>query len=200
MFKWVACLCATLYFTLLIFGAPPEGEEQVAAAPASPLLEVPEPKQAVAKIEPAVVTAEDTAPKAQIIEAAVTEIIPAVVTETLDKPTAAEQALTQKIGDIAKAVKPTRTAPAQVELASATPVVEAEPTPSNGVGEIWRVTGSTVNLRAGASTQFAVLGRTRRGESAEVMELLENGWAKVYVLESGVEAYMSADYLARDTQ
>jgi len=45
-----------------------------------------------------------------------------------------------------------------------------------------------------------VLGRRRRGESDEGMELLENGWAKVYVLESGVEAYMSADYLARDTQ
>lgn len=202
MFKWVACLCATLYFTLLIFGAPPEGEDQVAAAPASPLLEVPEPKQAqaVAKIEPAVVKIEDTTPKAQVIEAAVTEIIPAVVTEALDTPAAAEPALTQTIGDIAKTVKPSRTAPAPVELASATPVVAPEPTPSNGVGEIWRVTGSTVNLRAGASTQFEVLGRTRRGESAEVVELLDNGWAKVYVLESGIEAYMSADYLARNAQ
>lgn len=198
MFKWVACLCATLYFTLLIFGAPPEGEEQSAAIETKALTvvaqETPKAEPTIAKIEPAVVKLQDPAPKAEIIEAAATNIIPEVVTETLDSPGA------QAIADIAKSVKPTRTAAPQLELASATPLAEPEPTPNNGIGEIWRVTGSTVNLRAGASTQFEVLGKTRRGESAEVMELLENGWAKVYVLESGLEAYMSADFLARDVQ
>jgi len=63
--------------------------------------------------------------------------------------------------------------------------------------EIWSVTGSTVNLRSEPGTYGDVLGQTRRGNSAEVIELLDNGWAKVFILESGLEAYMSAKYLRR---
>lgn len=193
MFKWVVCLCATLYFTLLIYGAPPEGEDQVAAVET----ETEAAQRPVVEPEPSVTDVAVAAdPKPEDVVTAATEIIPAVVTESLDPAPAADQ--TQSIADIAKTLKPTRTAAPQVELASATP--EPAPEPSNGVGEIWRVTGSAVNLRAGASTQFAVLGRTTRGDSAEVMELLDNGWAKVYVLENGIEAYMSADFLAREAQ
>ena len=191
MLKWVVCLCATLYFTLLIFGAPPEGEEQAARI----ALEAEAEQPSVIEPTPEVVEAPAvTAPEPAENAVAATEFIPPVVTESLEAATARNQS----IADIAKTLKPTRTAAPQVELASATPEPEAEPT--NGVGEIWRVTGSAVNLRAGASTQFAVLGRATRGDSAEVMEMLDNGWAKVYVLENGVEAYMSADFLARETQ
>ncbi len=83
-------------------------------------------------------------------------------------------------------------------LQTGTQRATAPATPSNGEGEIWTVTGNTVNLRTEAGTFGAVIGQTRRGDSAEVIELLDNGWARVFILESGLEAFMSADFLRRE--
>ncbi len=83
-------------------------------------------------------------------------------------------------------------------LQTGTQPATAPATPSNGEGEIWTVTGNTVNLRTEAGTFGAVIGQTRRGDSAEVIELLDNGWARVFILESGLEAFMSADFLRRE--
>ena len=186
MFKWVACLCAALYFTLLVFGEAPEGEEtavvveevQEATTVSSIIEEAPVQAEPAVAVEVAAVEQEPAA-----VEVAATPA-PEITTEPLDAgvtPVAAVQDTTQPASE-----------PTPV---SVTEEVPAENT--NGVGEIWVVTGSTVNLRAGATTQAAVLGRTRRGDSAEVIELLDNGWAKVYILESGLEAYMSAKFLDR---
>lgn len=61
--------------------------------------------------------------------------------------------------------------------------------------EIWTVTGARVNLREGPSTDTRVIGRTVRGDSAELIELRDDGWAKVFVIDVGIEAYISASFL-----
>ena len=77
------------------------------------------------------------------------------------------------------------------EAETETQIEQTEP-----VREIWTVTGNRVNLRDGASTQNEVVGQTVRGESAEILELMENGWARVFIIERGIEAFMSARFIA----
>ncbi|EPX76920.1 SH3 domain-containing protein [Litoreibacter arenae] len=68
--------------------------------------------------------------------------------------------------------------------------------PAPAATDIRRVTGRRVNLRAGPSTTTAILGRAVRDDTAEVIELLPSGWAKVYILDTGLEAYISAQFLS----
>ena len=197
MFKWVVGLCAAIYVTLLVFGEAPEGQETVARAQTPDLIQTkpaepaaPQPEKT--KTEP-VKTDTVTADVAKPLVETVTTVALDTATETL-----ATQApeLSEAAQDIVNAV---------ATLATEEPVAPqteqpATATSTDGIGEFWRVTGSTVNLRAGASTQTAVLGQTRRGDSAEVIELLDNGWARVYILDTGQEAYMSAAFLDRERQ
>ncbi len=203
MAKWVLGLCAAIYVTLLVFGDAPEGEELAVVAEPEAV------SQDVAVVE------EEAAPE--------TPVIPAAVTPETQEPEIAEVAPLElpEIDVAALDVTPIDPAPlaqtepepeAEVIAVAATPqdtgttaqiIQPSEPevapeAPSNGVGEIWTVTGNTVNLRAEAGTFGAVLGQTRRGDSAEVIEMLDNGWARVFILESGLEAYMSADFLRPD--
>lgn len=69
-----------------------------------------------------------------------------------------------------------------VEVAVAVPLVE--------------VTGTQVNLRAGPSTDDAVLGSLVRGEQAELVAALDNGWARIRVASSGIEGFMANRFLA----
>ncbi|MEM6408576.1 MAG: SH3 domain-containing protein [Pseudomonadota bacterium] len=169
MLKWVAGLCAAIYATLLVFGAPPEGNDMVAEKPPS----VPIATRFVA-VEPA----SDPQPDPL-------EITPKPVAKTATQPMVAVTALPNQ--------SQTEDATAKVEKPE--PLIARNP---NGIGEIWRVTGSRVNLRKAATTRASVIGQTRKGDRAEVLELLESGWARVLIIESGVEAYMSAQYIARE--
>lgn len=58
------------------------------------------------------------------------------------------------------------------------------------------VTGSSVNVRAGPSTQNAVLGRVRRGDEVELVDYEDNGWAKIRVADLANEVFISGDYLS----
>lgn len=58
--------------------------------------------------------------------------------------------------------------------------------------------GSYVNLREGASTRAAVIGRVYDGERVYVLREAGTGW--VYAkTQAGAEGYMSADYIDEDT-
>jgi len=206
MFKWVAGLCAAIYVTLLVVGAPPDEAEVVAeAAPVvEPAVEdvavqqeapTPEP---VTTEQPVVLATASTAavqPKttdlAQQLPQVKTLTPPSVESASLDADTA--EPVSTPI-----TIEPVAQAPVAEVVATA---VQEQPAqePNNGVGEVWTVTGSRVNLRSGASTSFEVVGQTRRGDSAEVIDLLDNGWAHVYIIDLGVEAYMSADFISRDS-
>ena len=58
------------------------------------------------------------------------------------------------------------------------------------------VTGSQVNLRAGPSTADAVLGSFVRGEQAELVADLGNGWALARTVTTGAEGYMADRFLS----
>jgi len=57
------------------------------------------------------------------------------------------------------------------------------------------VTGSSVNLRAGPSTNRSVVGKMRRGAKAELVAEAADGWLQIRDLSSGNVGYMSADFL-----
>ena len=58
------------------------------------------------------------------------------------------------------------------------------------------VTGNQVNLRAGPSTGDAVLGALVRGQQAELIAALGNGWVQIRAVETGVEGFMADRFLA----
>lgn len=206
MFKWVAGLCAAIYVTLLVVGAPPEEGE--VAAEASPVVEPAAEAVALRQEAPApepviteqpVILATASADTVQPKTAELAQQLPQI--KSLTPPTVESVSLDGGASEplsIATTATPVAQAPAAEVVASA---VQEQPVPeiSNGVGEVWTVTGSRVNLRSGASTSFGVVGQTRRGDSAEVIELLDNGWAHVYIIDLGVEAYMSAAFISRDS-
>ena len=58
--------------------------------------------------------------------------------------------------------------------------------------------GSYVNLREGASTRAAVIGKVYDGERINVLREAGTGW--IYgKTQAGAEGYMSADYIVEDT-
>ncbi|MCY4179018.1 MAG: SH3 domain-containing protein [Litoreibacter sp.] len=172
MFKWVTGLCAAIYLTLLVFGAPPEGEELAALTtdevPLATGFVALEPEPISFTSEPIVETPAPVAEKASEAPVSVTQL---------------------------PSTQPSK--PVEVSKTPITPEPIAEPDP-NGVGEIWQVTGSRVNLRKAATTRASVVGQTLKGERAEVLELLDTGWARVFIIESGIEAYMSAKFIIRE--
>jgi hypothetical protein len=204
MFKWVAGLCAAIYLTLLIFGAPTDvvvpsatevavAERTEGAEPtdAEPVVVVSEQQ---AEPVPAPVVAEaDAAAQPDVI--APLDLTP-IVSVSLDQAEVAPAAAPARETVTLTVAQPAL--PEPVEEVTAAVEESPNPGPNLGIGEIWKVTGSRVNLRTAATTNSSVIGQTVRGDSAEVVELLGNGWAKVYILESGIEAYMSADFIARE--
>lgn len=177
MLKWVIGLCALMYLALITIGEPTEEEiaaraerDAILAARTITPTSTPEPATGSVVAVSAPASAVETAPA--VVQAAVTEEItaPALVSVTTDTttPAAAEPVATQEIA----------------------PVTATEP------ATIRRVTGRRVNLRAGPSTTTEIVGRAVRDDSAEIVEMLPSGWAKVYILETGIEAYISAQFLS----
>ncbi|MCT4684556.1 MAG: SH3 domain-containing protein [Roseicyclus sp.] len=58
------------------------------------------------------------------------------------------------------------------------------------------VTGTRVNLRAGPSTEDAVLDALTLGAQAELLAALDNGWVQIRTVDNGVEGYMADRFLA----
>lgn len=60
------------------------------------------------------------------------------------------------------------------------------------------VQASRVNVRAGPSTAYQVIGKVVRDQEVEVIEIQGNGWVRIMV--DGREGYMSGDFLETRTQ
>jgi hypothetical protein len=58
------------------------------------------------------------------------------------------------------------------------------------------VTGNHVNLRAGPSTDTAVLGALVRGERAELIGADGNGWVLIRAVSTGIEGYMADRFVS----
>jgi len=61
---------------------------------------------------------------------------------------------------------------------------------------LMEVTGRSVNLRAGPSTNDRILGSLVRGEQAELVASLDNGWAQIRSVSTGTEGFMADRFLA----
>lgn len=104
----------------------------------------------------------------------------AVVAQRPAAGTVAEVAATP----VAFAVEP----PAPVAaLATAEPEPEALP--------VRYVTASSLNVRDGPSTRFAVVGKLTRGEAALVVWTETNGWSRIRIEGDGIEGYVSSKLL-----
>jgi len=198
MTKWVLGLCATIYMTLMVFGGAPEEEATTALA----AVQAENASQVAETVIETDVETVAVAPEAEVQTVKVASPAGGRVDLALVAPIGVTP-LALPVVEAAATESPTVIETPSPEVIEAAAEVATQPAPRNaaprnGVGEIWTVTGSTVNLRSQAGTFGDVIGQTRRGNSAEVIELLDNGWAKVFILESGLEAYMSADYLRRE--
>jgi hypothetical protein len=72
----------------------------------------------------------------------------------------------------------------------------ARPTPAGPGAVLLQVTGDRVNFRAGPSTDDEILTALNRGERVELIERVADGWAHLRVVDTGLEGYMSGDFLA----
>lgn len=102
-----------------------------------------------------------------------------------------------------------------VSTAEATPVPEAEntvftlsnyadPAPDAvaiaapeqvAEGEIWYVSGRSLNVRAGPSTDDAVVGKLARGEAMLVVAREGDDWARIKIEGDGIEGYVATRFL-----
>lgn len=87
-------------------------------------------------------------------------------------------------------------APSAGEAAGTAPDVRAQdPEASGGAVRRFRVTGDRVNFRAGPSTDDDILAALTLGTQLELVETAEDGWLRLRVPASGLEGYMSGDFL-----
>lgn len=172
MLKWVVGLCAALYLVLITMGEPTS--EELASRKARAEQQVTRTVSTTLEAPAIQVSNAVAEPETTAIPAALTTLeeieSPALVSASTDAttPAAAEPVATQQLAT----------------------------TPEVATTTIRRVTGKRVNLRAGPSTTAKIVGRAVRNDSAELVEMLPSGWAKVYILETGIEAYISAQFLS----
>ena len=85
-----------------------------------------------------------------------------------------------------------------VAFGTGQPVMQAAPAdvaPAETV-TVRYVSGQSVNVRAGPSTQDAVVDRLRRGEAVTLVGVEDNGWARIRVEGDGIDGFMSMSFLS----
>lgn len=100
---------------------------------------------------------------------------------------------------ITQVIDPARTIlPDQVALVSTRPPEAVTVSASVGLPDLpmVEVTGNHVNLRAGPSTDTAVLGALVRGDRAELIGADGNGWLLIRAVSTGAEGYMAESFLS----
>ncbi|MDG3042528.1 SH3 domain-containing protein [Roseicyclus marinus] len=101
---------------------------------------------------------------------------------------------------IAAVISPALVAPdAAVAMVSTRPATEVIASASTGLAEDLprvEVTGRYVNLRAGPSSQAAVLTALGQGEQAELIGADGNGWVLIRAVSTGIEGYMADRFVA----
>lgn len=80
-------------------------------------------------------------------------------------------------------------------------VARAETVATDGVEqqaglELWEVTGSRVNLRAGPGTGNAVVGQLSLGAEAEVLDQ-GDGWYRIRTVDGSTDGWIFGQFLAR---
>lgn len=105
------------------------------------------------------------------------------------------------------AVQPEAPAPVVAEPAPAPapepapePAAAPEPEPTAPQTEIWAVDANRVNMRSGPSTDYRVVDTLVRATQVELLEIDDLGaepWARLLVLDTGLEGWMAVRFLAK---
>lgn len=83
-----------------------------------------------------------------------------------------------------------------VTLAAAVPVKASAPNLAEREARFLFVTGTKVNVRAGPSTQYRVVGAVVQGDSVELVSYEGNGWARIKIENGEKTGFMSRKFLA----
>lgn len=62
--------------------------------------------------------------------------------------------------------------------------------------DLRRITGTSVNMRAGPGTTYGVMGRVTRGTEVEVLESYNAGWLRLRVVESSSIGWVAASLVS----
>ncbi|MGV6811164.1 MAG: SH3 domain-containing protein [Brevirhabdus sp.] len=85
------------------------------------------------------------------------------------------------------------------EIIEVTEIPVAQDASGDEPDVLWEVKASRVNVRQGPSTRYSVLTKLSRGDKADVIEILDNGWAFIR-LSDGKRGYLSSQFLVRSDQ
>lgn len=100
---------------------------------------------------------------------------------------------------VALASAPAETSVAPDDAGAETPdaMTADDPAPDEALGaaQVWYVNGTSVNVRSGPSTQFAVVDQLYFGEATEVLSDPGKSWVKIRIQGDGVEGYISRQFL-----
>lgn len=147
---------------------------------------VPEQRIAVAGTPVETVTRADTVTLASLTEVQ-EPAVPEALTEPLIAPGVADLPITDEA--VVDAVV------AEVTGAAVqTPTFEAATVEAAGL-DLREVTAELVNVREGPGTDYAVMGKLAQGTRAEVLETDASGWAHVRVIDTGLQGWVSAEFL-----
>lgn len=70
--------------------------------------------------------------------------------------------------------------------------IEPEQTLQQDLRDLRRITGNSVNMRTGPGTNFGILTRVTRDTEVEVLEVFENGWLRLRVVDSSRVGWVSS--------
>ncbi|MEM8879255.1 MAG: SH3 domain-containing protein [Pseudomonadota bacterium] len=167
MIRWVLLLCASLYL-VFVLGPDPEPDAAPVATATAPTAEG------------------ETGPSELVLETGEVWQIDRVIA-----PDASQEDETPTLAVATPEASPT---PGDAEPTTAA----AEPPSadvSDGATSLY-VTGTRVNLRAGPSTEAEIVTALTQGSETELLAEAEDGWLQIRDIATGVEGFMSGDFLS----
>lgn len=189
MLRLTFLLCSGLFLVMLL-GGRDFGQMRPGLALAKAEAEAVPVTAEVPSVE--TVTLASDAPETPVVVAAVVPEPVVFVAPVLAVPEAAAV-----VPDVAPA--PVATEPENTVFtlsAFADPAPEASVAPEQAAeGEIWYVAGNSLNVRAGPSTDDAVVGKLSRGEAMLVVARDGGEWAQIRIEGDGIEGYVATRFL-----
>ncbi|HSF64028.1 MAG TPA: SH3 domain-containing protein [Paracoccaceae bacterium] len=191
MWKLLTLLCAGMFLTLLI-GGQDHGQQRfglrgvdTAAAPVT-----------VAPVPPAPAPAPEAAPQRVALRAPAPAPVPAP--EPAPEPAVVAAPAERPVFSLSTFTPPQPGRQPAAPALNAEPVAaEPEPAPEPEPAALplrW-VRSASINVRGGPSTNDAIIGNLRQGESVAVVAEVADGWLLVRLEGDGVEGYVAARLL-----
>jgi len=75
---------------------------------------------------------------------------------------------------------------------------DAKPVSQESLRDLRRIIGTSVNMRTGPGTRYGVLTRVTRNTEVEVLEIFDNGWMRLRVLDTQRIGWVSGTLVSAD--